>query len=131
MRRKHAEHNEALCDHLLANGQFNDWVVTTAFYSAMHFVYHQLFPLKVGATTYPDFNDFYHRDGQTRYGRSASKHTVTVNMVFEFMPKAGPAYRGLFDMCFRARYKDYQVSAAEAKAAKQRLGLVKAHCTKP
>jgi len=92
MRRKHAEHNEALCRHLLAQGQFNDWVVTTAFYSAMHFVYHQLFPLKVGSTNYPDFNEFYHREGRTRYGRSSSKHDVTVNMVFEFLPAAGPAY---------------------------------------
>lgn len=131
MRRKHAEHNEALCRHLVRHGQFNDWVVTTAFYSAMHYVYHQLFPLKIGKDNYTDFNDFYHREGLTRYGRAASKHNVTVKLVFEFLKAAGPAYRGLHDMCFHARYKNYQISDAEAKAALQRLEIVKAACKKP
>ncbi len=59
MRREHAEHNEALCRHLIAQGGFNDWVITTAFYGAMHFVYHQCFPLQIGNNTYGDFNEFY------------------------------------------------------------------------
>ena len=32
-----AAHNENLAGKLLADGQFNDWVCTTSFYSALHF----------------------------------------------------------------------------------------------
>ena len=31
MRKAHAEHNEKACDFLYNNGNFHDWVVTTAF----------------------------------------------------------------------------------------------------
>lgn len=45
MRKQHAIHNEEACDFLLSSNKFNDWVITTAFYSALHFVQHEIFPL--------------------------------------------------------------------------------------
>jgi hypothetical protein len=44
MRLTHALHNETVCNYLFADARFSDWVITAAFYSALHFVHHELFP---------------------------------------------------------------------------------------
>lgn len=59
MSKEHANHNAELCDLLLNNGRFNDWVVTTAFYAALHFVNYILFPLKFQDKTFYNFNKYY------------------------------------------------------------------------
>lgn len=38
MSKEHEQHNEELCDFLIADGKFTDWIVTTSFYSALHYV---------------------------------------------------------------------------------------------
>lgn len=43
----HATHNEEVCSHLDDNTKYSDWIITTAFYSAMHFMKHKIFPLKI------------------------------------------------------------------------------------
>lgn len=40
-----AKHNEELWELLLKNGKFSDWVITAAFYSALHYVEHEVFLL--------------------------------------------------------------------------------------
>jgi hypothetical protein len=58
-RRLHAERNKKLCQKLLDDKNYNDWVVTTAFYSAIHFTQHQIFPLQVGEDEFETFNAYY------------------------------------------------------------------------
>jgi len=58
-RRKHAIHNEQVCDYLLASNEFHDWVVTTAFYAALHFVQSDIFPLTYKKNKYLSLNTFY------------------------------------------------------------------------
>jgi len=41
----HALHNEKVFNHLLINKDFTDWIVTTAFYSALHFADSKIFPI--------------------------------------------------------------------------------------
>ncbi|MBX7216157.1 MAG: hypothetical protein K1X90_04245 [Candidatus Kapabacteria bacterium] len=43
----HALHNEQVCDYLAMHGGFSDWVVTTTFYSAIHWIEDYLFPCVV------------------------------------------------------------------------------------
>lgn len=59
MKGKHAAHNEKACDYLLKSRLFNDWVITTAFYSALHYVQDEIFPLTEDRKTYNNFNIFF------------------------------------------------------------------------
>ncbi|MBT1689113.1 hypothetical protein [Dawidia soli] len=129
MRKQHALHNESLCDHLLINGNYNDWVVTSAFYSALHFVYHELFPLVVANTTYLSFDDYYHTEIIGKNKRE-SKHRVTVDLVYYHLAPCYFAYKALFDMCMFARYNNYRTTPRKAKVAKSHLDVVKRQCPK-
>ena len=59
----HAKHNEEACRELLRTGKFNDWVITTAYYSAIYYVTYELFPAQyeVGgkALNCLNFQDYY------------------------------------------------------------------------
>lgn len=120
MRKKHAEHNEAACDYLLASGKFSDWVITTAFYSALHFVQNEIFPLTENGKNYPDF-DIYFQKVLKPKNRRINKHSATVDLVKKYIPKASSYYRWLFDACMNARYMNYQVSGAKAQQARDYL----------
>ena len=43
----HAKHNESVCNYLGRNSAFGDWVITSAFYSAMHYVRHLMIPATI------------------------------------------------------------------------------------
>lgn len=129
MRKAHALHNEDLCDHLLANGQYNDWVVTSAFYSALHFVYHQLFPLTIQGTIHPDFNAYY--DSEIKNKRvNLSKHAATVDLGSKELSACYGAYKGLYDMCMYSRYNNYRTTPHKARVAKSNLDMIKRNCVK-
>ena len=126
MRKEHAEHNENLCDHLLSLTGYNDWVVTTAFYSSLHFVEHKLFPLDLGGgTKYANFTDYY---TSYRKKRSISKHKAKIFLVQTHMGNVAPQYRWLYDTCMSARYKNYKLNDKEAGTARKRLADIKAAC---
>jgi len=125
MRKEHALHNEELCDFLLNNGKYNDWVITTAFYSALNFVKHEMFPLNLpGIGKYEDFESYYKKHGHNQDKHDSLKDLVSRNM------QCGGAYRWLLDNCKTARYNDYKISADNAKKARSLLEAVKSHCKK-
>ena len=120
----HAQHNEALCLELHVDGRWNDWVVTTAFYSAMHYVQERLFPLKVKDTEYKDFDDYYSR----RTDGSRSQHEARRNLVHVHLHKAYGAHRWLHGTCRTARYYKYQTTKELADQAVLKLNVVKSLC---
>lgn len=127
MRRQHSEHNEQLCDLLIANGSFNDWVITSAFYSALHIIQHQLFPLTIGTVVHGTFEDYYSRViKQTR-----TKHKSMISLCSGNLSSCYASYKWLHDACHGARYNDYRVDPSMANKARQELTRVKAVCTKP
>lgn len=77
MRKEHGEHNEKLCDHLLSNGNYNDWVVTTAFYAALNFVKYQIFPFTWKGKQYNDFETYFNQ----AENRGVDKHESLKNLV--------------------------------------------------
>ncbi len=127
MSKPHAIHNEAVCDFLRADGNYNDWVITTAFYSAIHYVEHQIFPLVIGTTTHNSFNSYY--DAILK-SRRVSKHNGKLSLVKSTLT-CGAQYRWLMDACMNSRYTNYIVTPEEATMAKECLDLVKATITKP
>jgi|SRR5579872_2772865 len=125
MMKRHAEHNEHLCDHLIEVKGYNDWVVTTAFYSALQYMQGKIFPLVAEGRTYHSFDSYYiHYKKSSR----AEKHRARIELVQRHLPQAEGAYRWLYDTCMKARYYNYKISDARALKAKEYLGIVKSHC---
>lgn len=128
MRKAHAIHNESTCNLLYKNGGFNDWVVTTAYYSSIHFVYHRLFPLQKGKILYQNFDEYYTRFcSQVNYNRKC-KHTETVKLVYNELRNIGSDFKGLKDLCHTARYNDYNISIDLTNKAVKRLHNIKKVC---
>ena len=128
MRLQHAEHNEKLCRIIQAlPDDYNDWVVTTAFYSCIHFVEHKLFPLTINGTTYKNFNSYY-RAFFVNTNNSLSKHEAKIELVETYLVTVSSNYRWLFDACMNARYRNYIVSDMHATIAVQTMTLIKKAC---
>jgi hypothetical protein len=129
MRKQHAIHNEEACDFLLTSNKFNDWVVTTAFYSALHFVQHEIFPLEEDGESYNDLNIYYGKFLKKR-NKNITKHFATIQLVNSKLPKCLSYYRWLYDACMSARYTDYSVSTKKAMTAREYLKKLKSELTK-
>lgn len=128
---EHAAHNEELCDHLLTVGKFNDWVVTSAFYSALHFAHGSLFPIIRDGVSYASFNEYFLKYIEKKKKLKISKHHATKIIVSEERRSASPHYRWLFDACMNSRYNSYSVSPEKAITAKAKLLLVKSEIISP
>jgi len=123
----HGAHNEAACDALHAAKDFPDWVITTAFYAAMHYVYENVFPLEEGDATHASFEAWYSAThGTTAPGHRPTKHEATVDLVKKELPAVASHYRMLKDACHNARYRNYKVKPHEAAIARQQLASIKA-----
>lgn len=127
MTAEHASHNERLANELLEGKKYFDWVITTSFYSALHYSEFQLFPLKFGPTDYTCFEDWYHAFKNTK----DNKHDARKRLVYSNIDaKAGAAYNWLKDECWSARYFSYTATEEDAKEAIRRLNILKTHITK-
>jgi hypothetical protein len=124
IKKHHALHNEAACDFLLNSKQFNDWVVTTAFYSAIHFVHNEIFPLKEDGKVYQSFDSYFSLIMKKKNSK-LTKHTATIQLVKLYLSKSVPHYRWLFSACMNARYSNYVVSNTKAKVARDHLSNLK------
>ncbi|MBK9533864.1 MAG: hypothetical protein IPO10_01555 [Flavobacteriales bacterium] len=127
----HAAHNEAACDLLNTSGTFPDWVITTAFYSALHLVYEKLFPLTEKGETLNSFDQYFgSRYARKGPGDKPSKHEATVDLVKSHLPGVASYYRLLKDSCHNARYRSYVVKPYEATVARNQLQNIKAGLAK-
>ena len=120
------EHNEALCEELAKSNKWNDWVITTAFYSSLHFVESKIFPLKVKDITYDSFDLYY----PFRTDNSRGQHKARLRLVKERFNMAYSAYRFLYNNSRTARYNNYRISQDMANTARLKLAVVKSLCIK-
>src|SRR5665213_845583 len=102
MGRDHAEHNRDCCNSLHSVGKFNDWVVTTTFYAALHFVSNEIFPLSVKGKRYVDLDDYYRQLPNPK----KSKHLELNELVRRNISLVKGQYKWLYDNCMSARYKN-------------------------
>lgn len=120
----HSQHNYEACEFLLTDGRFYDWVITTAFYSALHLVQEHVFPFRdEEGFTYSNFEQYYSKS--LKEGLKISKHQSTIKLVEERINGAGNLYRLLHDMCITSRYRNYVVSPKKAKVAKSYLDKIR------
>ncbi len=127
---EHAKHNESVCNFIAHKQDFADWVVITAFYSAMHFVDHKMFPL-------PMKTDDGHRfklktiDEYKLFVKSEKdKHSVRVDLVKDKCPLIKAQFFWLYNTCKTARYMSYEFPKPReiATLAKDNLSAVKKFC---
>jgi len=128
-RLNHALHNEAVCDYLEIKIDFVDWVITTAFYSALQFVSYKIFPFEVAAiggkkTKIESLND-YHR---YQSHRKLSKHELLADLVEINCNKISPDYDWLLSMSMNARYSNYQQEIEIGNKARTLMKKIKKFC---
>jgi len=122
MKKEHGEHNESLCSKLLKEGEYNDWTITTAFYSAIHFIDYKLFPITIEGDVYNSIGSI-HR----LYGKY-SKHKTRELLVCKYLSEQKENYAFLSKNCWNARYENYKVNPQRAQIAKDKLNKIKEAC---
>ena len=130
----HALHNEQVCDYLQVNEKSCfDWIITTAFYTAYHFVAYKVFPFQVpsleGKQTTINTVDEYH-NYKKAIQRNISKHELLADLVEKNCPEISPDYDWLLDMSMKARYYYYYQDKDIAGKAVGLMKVIKKYCTK-
>lgn len=125
-KKTHAQRNEKLCLSLNKEGEFYDWSITTAFYSALHYVQFEIFPLNDGRRSFGSLDAYYN----SIQGRKNSKHNVTIELVYEHLPEAGSKYKWLHDTCINARYHNYNIPKGVSDISISYLNKIKEHLVK-
>lgn len=127
-RRNHALRNEQACYYLHESGGFPDWVITTAFYSALQFVKYKIFPLKIGENTFNNLNEY--RDYMvTNYdNHGISAHSILKKLLNKNFKNIAAPYNELYDACQNARYVEYEVTKEEVDLALKNLAEIKKFC---
>lgn len=106
-------HNEKLCRVLIDGGTFYDWAIIAAFYAAMHYVYYKIFPYKPQAYEFRNFNAYF---SNIRRSKTASKHSITKDLVLDLFPSASSYFNWLHDSS-RIRYSENMATKEEAEYA--------------
>ena len=109
---EHAQHNEKAYRYLCLHPEFSDWIITTAFYSAIHYIRHRMFPfeaqLKNGKIhKFDDFESLFNsfrKDGEGRHG-------FQLNWVRDHYGGISRHYRRLHELSNEARYFNYEFPA--------------------
>ena len=100
----HARHNEKVLKYLDKEPTNSDWVITVAFYSALHYVRYKIFPLTVKKAN-GDNHIHITFDNYCSYHRydNLGKHEMLLGLVAEHCPEIAYEYNQLKDMCWTAR----------------------------
>jgi uncharacterized protein (UPF0332 family) len=125
-RRLQAERNLELSKFLLEDDKYYDWVITTAFYSALHFALSAIFPLEDGKNRYATFNNYLITCQELqRFGAQKDKHRITSKLINIYLPDAQTHYRWLKDRCWEARYESHKVNKETATLALKKANTIK------
>jgi hypothetical protein len=118
----HAKHNENVCNFISGKEQFGDWIITTAFYSTIHYVRHLMLPgVLTDGTQCNSFEELFYDKKLNREGR----HGFQRRFVDENCKPIRVRYAQLHDECNLARYSDYNYPRKVSNEAKETLRQVK------
>ncbi|PTT35935.1 hypothetical protein DBR28_11665 [Chryseobacterium sp. HMWF028] len=122
---EHALHNKKLCEELNVQKKYNDWTITTAFYSALHFT-----DLKVYPFTAIKGHTCTNIDEAVQLLKHPEKHTAKMIMIELQCNEIKIQYRWLKEQSYNARYKTYKVAASSGDKAVQYLNIIEKFCVK-
>lgn len=123
-RLNHARNNEEASKALRSTGKFNDWVITTSFYSGLHYLNHYLFPMeatKDGRTVVINTIEQY----INHYGIFKNKHKAMCDLAYGQVPEVSKHYNFLMDQCMQARYVKYKFDENLVKSVIKSLEKIK------
>lgn len=103
-------------------GEFDDWVMTTAFYSAIHYIEHKMFPKGIDGISCNDIND-------ARKTTGHNAHKTRRLLVAKYMPEIAAQYNYLSEECENSRYHNYRPDRKRATLAMDYLQEIVAYCT--
>lgn len=116
-----AEHNEKVCNYISAKKDFGDWVITTAFYSAIHYIRHMVLPHTSGEFVYHDFEELFANCKRDKEGR----HGFQLSFVRKNHDAISVDYKRLHEMSENARYNCYNVEKEQGVLAIKYLKAIK------
>ena len=124
MSRDHGRHNQVVCGklHLTTDIPCNDWVITTAFYSAIHFIDHFMFPVEYAGTKLNNINEAH------RIIKKDNKHSTREFLVNTYLKSQSANYSFLMSECWNARYANYDINEAIANLAVKKLQAIMKEC---
>ena len=135
-RKEHALHNYEAFLYLIKakDDQFLDWAITTAYYSANHYVKSKIFPVKENSKDiiYEEFDAYCIKKNKYK-GRSL--HKVLIDLAYRELPnEIAGSLKKLHDYSDTARYHDYKLSMHGKKDSlkkdiQSKMDKVKDFCT--
>ena len=127
---KYARHNEKACRYLDKKLEFTDWVITTAFYSSLHYVRYKIFPIQLERNgkriQVKNFEQYYRINNPLQ----RSKHELLSDLVEEKYTEIAVDYNKLRDISWTARYSNYRYPREISNDAKKSLERIRDFCTK-
>lgn len=125
----HAKHNKEVCLFLYNQTKYNDWTITTAYYSAIYFIYSKLFPNKYEDPLNGDIKHFSSFEKYCqRLPDKCNKHKATENLVIEHLPEIYNDFKKLKDNCWTARYDNYIILDSIVKQCINGLNCIAEFC---
>lgn len=121
----HANRDKEVLGIISPKKKYHDWVVIISFYSALHFVRAQLFPMAQNSTIFNSFNEYY-----IALGGQRKKHELLLDLVNTHLPQIASKYSWLFNASMTSRYSNRAVDQNEANKALLYLTAIESECKK-
>ena len=124
-----------LCRELQSKGEFHDWVVISAFYSAMHYATNCIFnlpglqledPRSGRFRNFANFNEYLY--AWKLSGKEHTPHKLRKELVSEHLSEVQFEYRTLFDSCMTSRYNFQRADELLADQAWRAVNQIKQFC---
>ena len=120
----HALHNEKVCNFISKKEDYGDWIITTAFYSAIHYVRYLMLPVNLkNGTEINCFEALFNIQRGSVEGRHGFQNRYVTTKITEIAIE----YKQLHDWCNQARYFEYNQPRVLSKQAKENLLTIKKH----
>ena len=123
----HAKHNEKVCNYLDKKPEFCDWVITTAFYSGLHYLLFKIFLQTIEVNNKKIKCDSFNKYCAVQ-GLNRGKYRILTGLVEKYVPDLSPYFNKLKDLSWTARYNNYEYSRDISNDAKKQLKIIKQGC---
>jgi hypothetical protein len=121
-KKAHGERNQKLSKTLYEGKEYYDWAITTAFYSAIHYIEDKIFPCVVGGVNCANINDV------NRAYDMPGRHAARERLVWDKLFNVGVQYKWLDDQSRNARYITFKINDATSAKSQQYLNEIYKAC---
>lgn len=124
---EHALHNEKALDFISKEAEFNDWSITIAFYTALHFV-----RAKSNENgEFITFDEWFNKQKKIEREKknfNFTKHEAIERLAFLISKDCGNEYKRLSGFAKNSRYSEYKVDPQKMRCVNYGLAQIKKAC---